>query len=64
MQKSLLDIHLPTSSASEKTRPIYNTQKEGPMNFLKAIDKSNCKKWELLNEIQPNLRNSIFNALK
>ena len=34
------------------------------MGCLKAIDKSNCAKWIVLNEIQTTLRDLIFDALK
>ena len=33
------------------------------MDCLKAIDKSNCAKWIVLNEIQTTLRDWIFDAL-
>ncbi|MBX9743579.1 MAG: hypothetical protein K2X08_00005, partial [Chlamydiales bacterium] len=34
------------------------------LDCLKAVDKSNSAKWEVLNEIQLALRYSIFDALK
>ena len=34
------------------------------MDCLKAIDKSHCAKWIVLNEIQTTLRDWIFDALK
>ncbi len=36
----------------------------GLMNCFKAVDKSNRAKWVVLNEIQPTLRDLIFDAFK
>ncbi len=34
------------------------------MDCFKAVDKSHCAQWVVLNEIQPTVRNVIFDAFK